>query len=159
MTLLKSIEFAFFFARVLVKTSLHRNAFPIPNSDRPGSYSLSAIFQRSSLQSLGGFLRDEGAGGGALVAPRGGQVADLAVVPREAVDAGLDENEAVLGVLVLAVALEVLADGDGLGNSVSGGAPAGEWGRKGRGMAHLLDQVVEVLGKLGSEAWKSQCQP
>lgn len=31
-------------------------------------------------------------------------------------DAGLDENEAVLGVLVLAVALEVLADGDGLGD-------------------------------------------
>lgn len=29
-------------------------------------------------------------------------------------DTGLDENEAVLGVLVLAVALEVLADGDGL---------------------------------------------
>jgi hypothetical protein len=30
------------------------------------------------------------------------------------VDAGLDENQAELGVLVLAVALEVLADGDGL---------------------------------------------
>jgi len=30
------------------------------------------------------------------------------------VDAGLDENEAELAVLVLAVALEVLADGDGL---------------------------------------------
>lgn len=29
-------------------------------------------------------------------------------------DTGLDENEAELGVLVLAVALEVLADGDGL---------------------------------------------
>lgn len=29
-------------------------------------------------------------------------------------DTGLDQNEAELGVLVLAVALEVLADGDGL---------------------------------------------
>ena len=29
-------------------------------------------------------------------------------------DTGLDENQAELGVLVLAVALEVLADGDGL---------------------------------------------
>lgn len=114
MTLLKSIEFAFFRPSPR-EDQLHRNAFPIPNSDRPGSYSLSAIFQRRPFQSLGGFLRDEGAGGGALVAPRGGQVANLAVVPREAVDAGLDENEAVLGVLVLAVALEVLADGDGLG--------------------------------------------
>ena len=31
-------------------------------------------------------------------------------------DARLDENEAELAVLVLAVALEVLADGDGLNN-------------------------------------------
>jgi hypothetical protein len=30
------------------------------------------------------------------------------------VDTGLDENEAELAVLVLAVALEVLSDGDGL---------------------------------------------
>lgn len=30
-------------------------------------------------------------------------------------DAGLDQNEAELGVSVLAVALEVLADSDGLG--------------------------------------------
>jgi hypothetical protein len=35
------------------------------------------------------------------------------------VDAGFDENEAELGVLVLAVALEVLADGDGLNITVS----------------------------------------
>lgn len=61
-----------------------------------------------------GRLRDEGAGSGALVAPVGGQVADGAVVPREAVDPGLDENEAELGVHVLAVALKVLADSDSL---------------------------------------------
>jgi hypothetical protein len=36
------------------------------------------------------------------------------VVARETVDTGLDKNEAELGVLVLAVALEVLADRDGL---------------------------------------------
>lgn len=34
-------------------------------------------------------------------------------------DAGLDENQAELAVLVLAVALEVLADGDGLAGVVS----------------------------------------
>ena len=43
----------------------------------------------------------------------------------------LDENQAELGVLVLAVGLEVLADGNG-----------------------LLDQHVEILGDLGGEAWK-----
>ena len=50
----------------------------------------------------------------ALVSPGWWQHTDGLVVSREAVDAGLDENEAELGVLVLAVALEVLADGDGL---------------------------------------------
>jgi len=35
------------------------------------------------------------------------------------VDTGLDENEAELSVLVLAVALEVLADGDGLKENIS----------------------------------------
>jgi hypothetical protein len=45
------------------------------------------------------------------------------------VDTRLDENEAELGVLVVTVALEVLADGDG-----------------------LLDEVVEILGNLGREA-------
>lgn len=34
-------------------------------------------------------------------------------------DTGLDENEAELGVLVLAVALEVLADGDSLGRKLA----------------------------------------
>jgi len=35
-------------------------------------------------------------------------------IPSETVDTGLDENQAELGVLVLAVALKVLADGHGL---------------------------------------------
>ena len=59
-------------------------------------------------------LCDHGAGGRALVPPGRLQGADGLVVARQAVDAGLDENQAELGVLVLAVALEVLADGDGL---------------------------------------------
>lgn len=67
-------------------------------------------------------------------------------------DAGLDENEAELAVLVLAVALEVLADGDGLEDK------ALVWdfleGRKWNGMTYLLDQEVQVLWDLGCEAWK-----
>lgn len=59
-------------------------------------------------------LSDQGAGGGGLVAPGGGQDTDGLVVAGQTVDTGLDENQAELGVGVLAVALEVLADGDGL---------------------------------------------
>lgn len=59
-------------------------------------------------------LRDDGAGGSRLVLPGGRQDADGLVVAGQAVDTGLDENEAELGVLVLAVALKVLADGDSL---------------------------------------------
>lgn len=67
-------------------------------------------------------LCDQGGGGGALVAPGGGQDTDGLVVAGQTVDAGLDQNEAELGVLVLAVALEVLADSDGLVTMyVSGG--------------------------------------
>ena len=59
-------------------------------------------------------LRNNGAGGGRLVLPGGGQDANGLVVAGKTVDTRLDENETELGVLVLAVALEVLADGDGL---------------------------------------------
>lgn len=59
-------------------------------------------------------LSNKSAGGGALVTPGGGQDTDGLVVAGETVDTGLDENETELGVLVLAVTLEVLADGDGL---------------------------------------------
>lgn len=52
-------------------------------------------------------------------------------------DTGLDENEAELAILVLAVALKVLADGDS-----------------------LLDEEVKVLRDLRGEAYKkSLCQP
>ncbi len=52
--------------------------------------------------------------GGALVLPVRLQDTDCLVVSAEAVDSGFDQDEAELGVLVLAVALEVLADGDSL---------------------------------------------
>src|SRR5690554_4172568 len=51
------------------------------------------------------------------------------VVAGKTMDTGLDQNEAELAIAILAVALQVLADGDG-----------------------LLDQVVEVLGDLGGKA-------
>ena len=68
-----------------------------------------SVFQ-DCVQRLG----DEGGGGGALVPPGGGEDTDGLVVTRQTVDTGLDENQAELGVLVLAVALEVLADGNSL---------------------------------------------
>jgi hypothetical protein len=46
--------------------------------------------------------------------PGGGKDSDGLVVAGKTVDTGLDENQAELGVLVLAVALKVLADSDGL---------------------------------------------
>ena len=59
-------------------------------------------------------LCDDGAGSGALVLPGRGEDTDGLVVPSETVDSRLDQNEAELGVLVLAVALQVLSDGDSL---------------------------------------------
>ena len=63
-------------------------------------------------------LCDESAGSGALVLPCGWEGTDGLVVAGETVDTGLEQNEAELAVLVLAVALEVLADSDGLGGSI-----------------------------------------
>jgi hypothetical protein len=96
-------------------------------------------------------LCDEGGGGGALVPPGRGEGTDGLVVtgklvnvslcfcsPVEAtyaVNTRLDENEAELAVLVLAVGLEMLADGNG-----------------------LLDQHVEVLGDVRAKAC-AICQP
>jgi len=74
-------------------------------------------------------LSDDGAGSSGLVLPGGGQDTDGLVVTGKTVDSGLNENEAELGVLVLAVALKVLADSNS-----------------------LLDEHVQILGKLGGEA-------
>lgn len=59
-------------------------------------------------------LRDHGAGGPALVIPRRGKRTNGLVVPGEAVYARLDKDQAEFAIFVLAVALEVFADGDGL---------------------------------------------
>lgn len=93
-------------------------------------------------------LCDEGRGGGAFVPPGRGEGTNGLVVTGElkvisacsgtwqkakstyTVDTGLDENEAELAVLVLAVGLEVLADGNG-----------------------LLDEHVEVLWDIGAKAF------
>ena len=46
--------------------------------------------------------------------PHRGQDTDRLVVPRKAVDAGLDQDEVGLGILVLAIVVEMLADRDSL---------------------------------------------
>mmetsp|Transcript_37560 Transcript_37560/g.83640 ORF Transcript_37560/g.83640 Transcript_37560/m.83640 type:complete len:205 (-) Transcript_37560:128-742(-) len=70
-------------------------------------------------------LGNQGAGSVGLVLPGGWQLASGLVVPSKAVHLGLHQDQAELGVLVLAVALQVLPDGNG-----------------------LLDQGVQVLGNL-----------
>ena len=64
-------------------------------------------------------LSDEGGSSGGLVTPGGGEDTDGLVVTRQTVDTRLDENQAELAVLVLAVTLKVLADGDGLSRIIS----------------------------------------
>lgn len=73
-------------------------------------------FSSSSIRhfSVKSRLCDEGGGGRGLVLPGGGKDTDGLVVTGQTVDTGLDENQTELGVLVLAVALEVLADGNSL---------------------------------------------
>ena len=57
---------------------------------------------------------DEGGSGRRVVLERWRDLLLALVVASETVDAGLDENEAELGVLVLAVTFEMLANGDSL---------------------------------------------
>ena len=63
-----------------------------------------------------------------LVSPGGGEGLGDLEVARETVDASLDETEAVLGIEVLAVDVQVFADGHG-----------------------LLDQMVKILGDGGGK--------
>ena len=110
-----------------------------------GSHPFDVLFSR---------LSDNGAGGGGLVLPGGREDTNGLVVAGETVDTGLDENEAELGVAVLAVALEVLADGDGLNMPMSISSSLQH-----SGTAHLLDQHVQILRNIGSEACNvSLCQ-
>lgn len=67
-------------------------------------------------------LSDHGAGGGTLVLPGGREDTDGLVVAGQTVDTRLDQNETELAVLVVAVTLEVLADGDGLFDQLRSGA-------------------------------------
>ena len=60
-----------------------------------------------------------------LLSPLGRELLSALVVPSEPVDAGLDQNKPVLGVLVLLVLLQVLANADG-----------------------LADQTVDIFGNL-----------
>jgi hypothetical protein len=75
------------------------------------------------------FLGDEGGGGSGVVPPGGGEGLGALVVPREPVNPALDKNQAELAVHVLAVALKVLADGNG-----------------------ALDEEVKVLGNIRAKA-------
>lgn len=68
----------------------------------------------TNTKQYGIFLSDQGAGSSALVSPGRREDTDGLVVAGQTVDTGLDQNETELAVHVLAVALEVLADGDGL---------------------------------------------
>ncbi|GET92071.1 40S ribosomal protein S13, putative [Leishmania tarentolae] len=54
-------------------------------------------------------LRDHGGGRAGLILPGGRQLLDALVVAGQAVDAGLNQDEAVLGIAILGVAFEVLA--------------------------------------------------
>jgi hypothetical protein len=61
---------------------------------------------------------DESRGSSRIVLERRGDLLPRLVVASKTVDTGLNENEAELGILVLAVGLQVLADGDGLFDKV-----------------------------------------
>jgi hypothetical protein len=84
--------------------------------EKPPDTAITTIQRVSSVNHTSSQIRlcDKGGSGGALVAPGGGKDTDGLVVAGQTVDAGLDENQAELGVLVLAVTLKVLADSDGL---------------------------------------------
>lgn len=75
--------------------------------------SLSLIDTVLSLASMSP-LSNHCAGRRALISPSGWQNSDGLVVSRQTVDTGFDEDKAEFGILVFAVALEVLADGNSL---------------------------------------------
>jgi hypothetical protein len=91
------------------------------------------VQQNEEYPSQFGHLSNQGAGSGALVSPSRRKDTNGLVVTGETVDTGLNENETELAILVLAVALKVLADGDS-----------------------LLDEEVKVLRDLGGEAYNGK---
>lgn len=88
---------------------------------------------KSLIRRNKGSLSDQGRRRRSLILPDGGEHARLLVVAGQAVDAGLNQNETVLGVLVLTVALQVLADSDG-----------------------LLDQMVKILRDFRSKTYRNE---
>lgn len=74
-------------------------------------------------------LGNKSRGGARLVLPVGSQHALRFVVASQTVNSGLDQNQTEFTVLILAVALQVLADGDS-----------------------LLDHVVQILRDVGLES-------
>lgn len=100
-------------------------------------------------------LCDNGAGSGRLVLPGRGQDADGLVVTGQTVNSRLDKNEAELGVLVLAVALKMLADGNGLEKKrcEHTNLMLAVRIRCENHATNLLDQHVQVLGDIGGEAY------
>lgn len=97
-----------------------------------------------------------------LVSPGRRQNTYRFVVSRKAVDAGFDEDETEFRVLVFAVALEMLADGDGL-TFVSARSPLLNRGIKREwdngGQRYLLDQHVQVLWDLWCKACHEEITP
>jgi hypothetical protein len=91
-------------------------------------------------------LCDQGAGSGALVSPGWWENTNGLVVARKTVDAGLDENKAELGVLVLSVPFKMLADSNSLCSLMSTTMLSTTR------VTYLLDQHVEVL-------WNLRCEP
>jgi len=116
--------------------SLSTNAYNAPIHACPSACAILMSFDfhhnlvhEPSVQTNTVSLRDQGACGGTLVSPGWWKSTDGLVIAGQTMDTRLDENEAELGVLVLAIALEMLADGDG-----------------------LLDQHVQVLWNFWCEA-------
>jgi hypothetical protein len=97
-------------------------------------------------------LRDHGAGGGAVVLPGRRENTDGLVVAGQTVDTRLNQNETELGVLILAVALEMLADGNGLVHSQHFMSRIHTKNFNMRVQTCLLDQEVQVLRNLRAEA-------
>lgn len=103
----------------------------------------------SSQQTWTNKLCDHGACGCALILPVRLQDADGLVVSAETMDSGFNENESEFSVLVLSVALEVLADGNGLTKQ----SAMQRISLMSFFHTYLLDQHVKVLGDFGCETY------
>lgn len=104
-------------------------------------------------------LSDNGAGGGRLVLPGRRQDTDGLVVAGKTVDTRLNENETELGVLVLAVALKVLADGNSLLSVMLVFLLPDRPGIWRRGLLTFLINMYRSSGSSGARPVRSLCQP